>query len=87
MSKYGVISGPYFPVFGLNADQKKFGICTLFTQCKFDRIGFSVKCFRGDFLKFSKTAVKMFIYAKQLAFGFNCKHFRVFVENSLFPRS
>ena len=22
MSKFGVISGPYFPVFGLNTDQK-----------------------------------------------------------------
>ena len=27
-------SGPYFPEFGLNADQKKLRIRTLFTQCK-----------------------------------------------------
>ena len=32
-SKYGVISGPYFPVFGLNMDQKQLRIWTLFTQC------------------------------------------------------
>ena len=60
-----------------------------------NRIGFCVKCFRGDFLKFSNTAVKMFIYntavkmfiyAEQLVFGFNCYHFRIFVENSLFPK-
>ena len=40
VSWYGVISGPYFPVFGLNSirtqentDQKKLRIWTLFTQC------------------------------------------------------
>ena len=47
VSKYGVFSGPYFPVFGLNAerkspysgrilentDQKKLRIWTFFTQC------------------------------------------------------
>ena len=49
VSKYGVISGPYFPVFGLKTDllrkslysvwiqektdQKQFCICTPFTQC------------------------------------------------------
>ena len=41
MSKYGVISGPYFTVFELNTDiysvnkkrtRKKLRICTLFTQ-------------------------------------------------------
>ena len=44
VSKYGVFSGPYFPVFGLesvflysfrtqeNTDQKKLRIWTLFTQ-------------------------------------------------------
>ena len=34
VSKYGVISGPYFPVFGLNTG--KYGLeitCILFTQC------------------------------------------------------
>ena len=49
VSKYGVFSGPYFPVFGLNteifslcsvriqanANQKKLRIWTLFTQCRF----------------------------------------------------
>ena len=39
MSKYGVISGPYFPAFGLNTDQKLIRIWTLFTQWfDFDRI-------------------------------------------------
>ena len=45
MSKYGLFSGPYFPVFGLNSispysirmqqktDQKKLRIWTLFTRC------------------------------------------------------
>ena len=37
VSKYGVISGPYFPVLGLNTDTGKYGpelrIWTLFTQC------------------------------------------------------
>ena len=35
LPKYGVFSGPYFPVFGLNTgntDQKKLRIWTLFTQ-------------------------------------------------------
>ena len=32
LSKYGVFSGPYFPAFGLNTDQKKLRIWTLFTQ-------------------------------------------------------
>ena len=32
MSQYGVFSGPYFPVFGLNTDEKKLRIWTLFTQ-------------------------------------------------------
>ena len=32
ISTYGVFSGPYFPVFGLNMDQKNLRICTLFTQ-------------------------------------------------------
>ena len=35
VSKYGVFSGPYFPAFGLNTDQKKLRIWTLFTQCFF----------------------------------------------------
>ena len=30
--KYGVLSGPYFPAFGLNTDQKKLRIWTIFTQ-------------------------------------------------------
>ena len=29
MSKYGVFSGPYFPAFGLNTDQKKLRIWKL----------------------------------------------------------
>ena len=39
MSKYGVFSGPYFPVFSLNTGkmgtrtQEKLRIWTLFTQC------------------------------------------------------
>ena len=33
VSKYGIFSGPYFPIFGLNTDQKKFHIWTLLTQC------------------------------------------------------
>ena len=33
VSKYGVFSGPYFPAFGLNTDQEKLLIWTLFTQC------------------------------------------------------
>ena len=33
VSKYGDFSGPYFPVFNLNRNQKKFCIWTLFTQC------------------------------------------------------
>ena len=32
VSKYGVFSGPYFLVFGMNADQKNLRIWTLFTQ-------------------------------------------------------
>ena len=32
MSKYGVFSGPYFPAFGLNTDQKKLRLWTLFKQ-------------------------------------------------------
>ena len=32
VSKYGVFSGPYFPAFGLNTDQKKLRIWTLFSQ-------------------------------------------------------
>ena len=28
-----LFSGPYFPAFGLNRDQKKLRIWTLFTQC------------------------------------------------------
>ena len=32
VSKYVVFSGPYFPAFGLNTDQKKLRIWTLFTQ-------------------------------------------------------
>ena len=32
LSNYGVISGSYFPVFGLNTDQKKHRIWTVFTQ-------------------------------------------------------
>ena len=52
VSKYGVFSGPYFPVFGLNTEiygvnlrisrmqentnQKKLHIWTLFTQCLLD---------------------------------------------------
>ena len=34
VSKYGVFSGPFFYAFGLNVDQKKLRIWTLFTQCK-----------------------------------------------------
>ena len=30
--KYGAFSGPYFPAFGLNTDQRKLRIWTLFTQ-------------------------------------------------------
>ena len=33
VSKYGVFSGPYFPGFGLNTDQKTLCIWTPFTQC------------------------------------------------------
>ena len=37
--KYGVFSGPYFPVFGLKKkDQKKLRIWTLFTQCSDSRM-------------------------------------------------
>ena len=32
VSKYRVFSDPYFPVFGLNSDQKKLRIWTFFTQ-------------------------------------------------------
>ena len=32
VSKYGVFSGPYFPAFGLNTDQKKLRLWTLFKQ-------------------------------------------------------
>ena len=32
LSKYRVFSGPYFPTFGMNTDQKKVRILTLFTQ-------------------------------------------------------
>ena len=32
VSKYGVISGLYYPVFGLNTDQKQIRIWTLFMQ-------------------------------------------------------
>ena len=32
VSKCGVFPGPYFPAFGLNTDQKKLRIWTLFTQ-------------------------------------------------------
>ena len=32
VSKYGAISGLYFPAFGLNTDQKSLYIWTLFTQ-------------------------------------------------------
>ena len=52
MSKYGVFSSPYFPVFGLNTeicrsksaffleniDQKKLRILALFTQWRFHRV-------------------------------------------------
>ena len=38
MSKYGVFSGPSFPAFGLNTDQKKQRIWTLFTQCYDDEL-------------------------------------------------
>ena len=34
VSKHRVFSGPYFPVFGLNTDQKKLLIRTFFAQCK-----------------------------------------------------
>ena len=30
VSKYGVFSGPYFPTLGLNTDQKKLRIWTLY---------------------------------------------------------
>ena len=33
VSTYRAFSGPYFLVFGLNTDQKKLRIWTLFTQC------------------------------------------------------
>ena len=33
VSKYGVFFGPCFPVFGLDTDQKKYRIWTLFMQC------------------------------------------------------
>ena len=32
VSKFGVFSGPYFPALGLNTDQKKLRIWTLFPQ-------------------------------------------------------
>ena len=35
--KYEVFSGPYFPAFGLNTDQKKLRIWTLFTLCFYYR--------------------------------------------------
>ena len=38
VSKYGVFSGPYFPACGLNTDQKKLRIWTLFTQCYDDEL-------------------------------------------------
>ena len=34
VSKHRVFSGPYFPVFGLNTDQKKLIIRKFFAQCK-----------------------------------------------------
>ena len=34
VSKYGVFSGPYFPTFGLNTEQKRLRVWTLFTQWK-----------------------------------------------------
>ena len=42
VSKYGVFSGPYFPAFGLNMDQKKLRIWTLLTQCDFKKM--SIRC-------------------------------------------
>ena len=35
MSKYGVISGPYFPAVGVNTDQKQLCIWTLSTQWRY----------------------------------------------------
>ena len=43
VSKYGVISGPYFPAFGLNTDQKLLRIWTLFTQCRSTNVVFENK--------------------------------------------
>ena len=34
VSRYGFWSSPYFPVFGLNTDQKKLRIWKLFMQCQ-----------------------------------------------------
>ena len=43
VSKYGVFSGPYFPAFGLNTDQKKLCIWTHFTQRCSSKIQFLQK--------------------------------------------
>ena len=46
-SKYGVFSGPYFPVLGLNTGKygpEKLHIWTLFTQGCFERAEFLQNC-------------------------------------------
>ena len=63
VSKYGVISGPYFPVFGLNTDHKQLCIWTLFTQwdilCKFEDRAFTGTLQNNCFVeKFQKVQEK-----------------------------
>ena len=53
-------SGPYFPAFGLNSNQKKHRIWTLFTQCQLYSLGKEILI-----LKYISTV-----------FQFNMSHFR-----------
>ena len=66
VSKYGVFSGRYVPVFGLNTEmygvnriqentnQKKLRIWTLFTQCDYtDYQGHLKNCFITDYVDYA----------------------------------
>ena len=49
--KYRVFSGSYFPVFGMNTDQKKLRIWTLFTQCVSHELGHLIRYSRVIYVR------------------------------------
>ena len=64
VSKYEVISGPYFPAFGLNTDQKQLRIWTLFTQWRQQRFMMTCRGFvvsNGNYKQISHIVPSLFI--------------------------